>query len=91
MFCKETSVVWVLVSRLSWCPTTDKLLYKINIASVNQIVTNRTILSNISQIFDPLGLLSPCVITVKILCSNYGSKKYHGTKDCLLTHTHILV
>ncbi|KAJ8973004.1 hypothetical protein NQ317_004115 [Molorchus minor] len=51
---------------LSWCPTSDKLLYKINIAPAKQ---------KYFQIFDPLGLLSPCVITVKILLQQLWLEK----------------
>ncbi|KAK9694485.1 Pao retrotransposon peptidase [Popillia japonica] len=35
--------------------------------STATIITKRTILSEISQIFDPLGLLSPCTLSAKVL------------------------
>lgn len=50
---------------LYWCPEGDLLKYKI---TVNDLpITKRSILSTVSQIYDPLGLLSPCVIKIKIL------------------------
>ncbi|KAI8440876.1 hypothetical protein MSG28_009178 [Choristoneura fumiferana] len=51
---------------LGWSPTDDQLYY-----SIKQIVdknpTKRSILSAIGQIYDPLGLLSVCVIQAKIM------------------------
>ncbi|XP_061717053.1 uncharacterized protein LOC133524913 [Cydia pomonella] len=51
---------------LGWHPDADQLYFPIGI-SVPKGTTKRDILSTIAQIFDPLGLLSPCVITMKIL------------------------
>lgn len=59
---KESSVLGVL-----WAPDTDTLRFQININHDQQKVTKREILSNTSKIFDPLGLLSPCTIALKIL------------------------
>lgn len=36
-------------------------------------ITKRAILSNISQIFDSLGLLSPCIILAKILLDRFSN------------------
>ncbi|VEN35931.1 unnamed protein product, partial [Callosobruchus maculatus] len=52
---------------LIWCPTSDHLMYSIRSNLENEKITKRTILSNISQIFDPLGLLGPCIISAKML------------------------
>ncbi|KAL0818992.1 hypothetical protein ABMA28_008279 [Loxostege sticticalis] len=51
---------------LNWICDTDYLSFSINI-NVNKKVTKRHILSVISQIFDPLGLVGPCVIEAKII------------------------
>ena len=51
---------------LGWSLESDELYFTINRAISNH-PTKRSILSVIAQIFDPLGLLSPCVIIMKIL------------------------
>ncbi|XP_044760395.1 uncharacterized protein LOC123317848 [Coccinella septempunctata] len=51
---------------LLWNSTEDYLLYSIAIPD-KVICTKRSILSIISQIFDPLGLISPVIITAKII------------------------
>lgn len=52
---------------LGWLISTDHLIFtsKCNVSVA--CLTKRTILSNISQIYDPLGLLAPVIITIKIL------------------------
>ncbi|XP_072403142.1 uncharacterized protein [Diabrotica undecimpunctata] len=52
---------------LQWCPSLDSLSYSIDSNVTPKIITKRSILSGIAQIFDPLGLLSPSIIKVKIL------------------------
>ncbi|XP_076384534.1 uncharacterized protein LOC143263460, partial [Megalopta genalis] len=51
---------------LLWSPTTDHLMFRVE-SPQNQRVTKRTILSEIAQIFDPLGLISPIVIVAKLI------------------------
>lgn len=51
---------------LGWVTSTDELCFPVGIAISNDN-TKRHILSVISQIFDPLGLLAPCVILMKML------------------------
>ncbi|XP_047504423.1 uncharacterized protein LOC125049318 [Pieris napi] len=60
--CKESSVLGVL-----WAPDTDTLRFTLNVDCTQQKVTKRVILSNTCKIFDPLGLISPCTIALKIL------------------------
>ncbi|CAH2006544.1 unnamed protein product [Acanthoscelides obtectus] len=61
---------------LSWKCDQDVLKYKINVNKVQHTqVTKRTILSRISTIFDPLGLVSPCIIIGKILLQKLWSEK----------------
>ncbi|XP_076661119.1 uncharacterized protein LOC143364992 [Halictus rubicundus] len=51
---------------LLWSPTTDNLIFIVK-PPQNQRITKRTILSEIAQIFDPLGLIGPIVIVAKII------------------------
>lgn len=51
---------------LYWDPKKDHLLFSINLDK-NKKITKRVILSLISQVFDPLGLLGPCVVEAKII------------------------
>ncbi|KAJ8981054.1 hypothetical protein NQ317_018026 [Molorchus minor] len=52
---------------ITWNPVHDKLMYKISNDFDETRISKRNILSSIAQIFDPLGLLAPCVILAKIL------------------------
>ncbi|XP_011858303.1 PREDICTED: uncharacterized protein LOC105555871, partial [Vollenhovia emeryi] len=52
---------------LYWNPLDDVLRYKINTKSDNTRITKRTLLSLISQIYDPLGLVGPACIRAKII------------------------
>lgn len=52
---------------LDWNPKTDTLHISIEIPNNNDVVTKRSILSASFKIFDPLGILSPCVIIPKML------------------------
>nr|CAH7762833.1 unnamed protein product [Callosobruchus chinensis] len=58
-----------------WCPKSDVLQYKINQDQHNHKVTKRSMLSGIAQIFDPIGLLSPCIIQMKILMQRLWLEK----------------
>lgn len=50
---------------LSWQANSDNLSYSVSI-SINIKITKRQILSETSWIFDPLGLLGPSIVLVKI-------------------------
>lgn len=52
---------------LLWNAEEDIFKYTINDVSNRNSVTKRKILSVISQIFDPLGLLGPAIVKVKII------------------------
>nr|CAH7712888.1 unnamed protein product [Callosobruchus chinensis] len=52
---------------LMWCPSSDKLIYSVKPFPEDSHVTKREISSGSSKNFDPLGLISPCIIQVKIL------------------------
>lgn len=51
---------------LSWHTEPDVLCYSIN-PNITTVMTKRGVLSAISQIFDPLGLLAPYIIVMKII------------------------
>lgn len=52
---------------LFWKAKEDVMQYKFNnVPLCSQKVTKRIVLSEISKLFDPLGLISPIVITAKI-------------------------
>ncbi|XP_063388444.1 uncharacterized protein LOC134674335 isoform X2 [Cydia fagiglandana] len=59
---------------LLWACKEDKLLYSVDIKTNNH-VSKRTILSIISQVFDPLGLINPCVLTAKIILQKLWASK----------------
>lgn len=59
---------------LIWFFQHDHLMYTISNAS-NVQVTKRNMLSEIAQIFDPLGLISPCTITAKIMLQQLWTEK----------------
>ncbi|XP_025832766.1 uncharacterized protein LOC112905148 [Agrilus planipennis] len=50
-----------------WNPQQDSFGYATTKCNMKGSVTKRTILSSIAQIFDPLGLLAPIVVTAKII------------------------
>jgi len=56
----------VKVLGLYWHPGKDILTYNIGLAA-NPDCTKRQVLSDVSRIFDPLGLLAPIVIQFKII------------------------
>lgn len=60
---------------LAWSSCDDKLTYNIGMILKDSRVTKRIILSCVGQIFDPLGLLSPCVISIKILLQKLWLEK----------------
>lgn len=60
---------------LVWCPSTDVLKYNISDPPKGTKISKRTILSQIAQVFDPLGLLSPYIINAKILLQQLWLEK----------------
>ncbi|KAL0830099.1 hypothetical protein ABMA28_003556 [Loxostege sticticalis] len=65
---------------LLWNCNEDTLSYSINIESDKKI-TKRHILSVISQIFDPLGLVSPCIVEAKLIMQKLWVDKYGWDDD----------
>lgn len=52
---------------LGWCNIRDTFYFDTQFKHTSQIITKRYIMSIISQIFDPLGLLSCATVTAKVL------------------------
>ena len=50
-----------------WNSRDDHLRIRVELPQVPELITKRVILSEISRIFDPLGIVSPVTITAKIL------------------------
>ena len=61
-------------------------MYKINV-DLNMKITKRTVLAQIASIYDPLGLLSACIITVKILIQKLWVEKV-GWDEALPSDLH---
>lgn len=59
---------------LFWSAEKDYLTYSVKSSEFRNI-SKRSILSEVSQIFDPLGLLSPCVVIAKIMLQRLWSLK----------------
>ncbi|XP_022902989.2 uncharacterized protein [Onthophagus taurus] len=59
---------------LYWFCKSDYLFFKIGELQ-QQTITERSILLDIAQIFDPLGLLSPCVIISKMILQRLWQEK----------------
>ncbi|XP_047986591.1 uncharacterized protein LOC125226606 isoform X1 [Leguminivora glycinivorella] len=59
---------------LNWICDSDMMSFAISI-EFNEIVTKRHILSVISQIFDPLGLVNPCIVEAKIVMQRLWIEK----------------
>ncbi|KAJ8976819.1 hypothetical protein NQ317_008713 [Molorchus minor] len=71
-----------------WNGHSDSFLYKISDSGLGKRVTKRGILSEVSQIFDPLGFLSPCIILAKIIlqnlwCERVTHQKIYLKKDAV--------
>ncbi|XP_047022638.1 uncharacterized protein LOC124632030, partial [Helicoverpa zea] len=60
---------------LGWFANTDELHYTTKLSITGSHVTKRIMLSAISQIYDPLGLLSPIIILAKILLQKLWTYK----------------
>lgn len=52
---------------LGWDPSDDTFHFPVKTNNIDNTITKRFIMSQSLRIFDPLGLLSPCIIQSKIL------------------------
>lgn len=62
---------------LGWNPLNDTLHFPFENISINDNITKRSILSNSFKIFDPLGILSPCIIQPKLILQRMWKIKVH--------------
>lgn len=68
---------------LSWHPGRDAFIFQVqDIQRLKEANTKRLILANISSLFDPLGWLSPIIVTAKILMQDICINKVEW--DCSL-------
>ncbi|XP_077290162.1 uncharacterized protein LOC143913982 [Arctopsyche grandis] len=83
---------------LFWKPREDVFVFKVQTEVETENITKRNFLSVISQIFDPLGLLSPLLINYKILMQSVWQQTigwdefipqtiFKKWKDCQLSNT----
>ncbi|KAL0881931.1 hypothetical protein ABMA27_001690 [Loxostege sticticalis] len=59
---------------LLWSCKEDTLLFSVNLKQ-NTNITKRTILSVMSQIYDPLGLINPCILIAKTILQRLWASK----------------
>lgn len=64
---KSTEIPPVKVLGISWNPKQDVFFFEGILIDPDVLVTKRVILSCIARVFDPLGLISPFIIVLKIL------------------------
>ncbi|KAL0881752.1 hypothetical protein ABMA27_001541 [Loxostege sticticalis] len=65
---------------LLWSCKEDKFIFNVN-PTTKSSITKRTILSIVSQIFDPLGLINPCILVAKVILQKLWSSKYDWDED----------
>lgn len=65
---------------LNWISSSDTLSFSLSIKRSNK-VTKRNILSVINKIFDPLGLVGPCVVEAKIALQKLWTLKLGWDDD----------
>ena len=64
-----------------WHPSQDIFKYQINIKPCRELVTKRVVLSVISSIFDPTGLLGPLIVRYKILIQQLWLWQISGDEE----------
>ncbi|GFW98255.1 integrase catalytic domain-containing protein [Trichonephila clavipes] len=52
---------------IQWNPKSDFFRFSVSLLEERCIYSKRDVLSEIARVFDPLGLLSPCIVFMKIL------------------------
>jgi hypothetical protein len=58
-----------------WNCNSDHIQYRIKLRDVNVVKTKRVVLSLTAQLFDPLGLIAPVVVTAKIFLQKLWTAK----------------
>ncbi|XP_045502155.1 uncharacterized protein LOC123699276 [Colias croceus] len=64
MLIKVDNMVKVL--GISWNRSSDRFVYSINLPEIKFPITKRQVLSNIAQMFDPMGWIAPVIIVAKL-------------------------
>ncbi|XP_071057548.1 uncharacterized protein [Onthophagus taurus] len=54
-----------------WHPREDTLHYSTDFEIKNDKITKRVILSQVARIFDPLGLINPCIMKAKLILQEF--------------------
>ncbi|XP_033227635.1 uncharacterized protein LOC117179708 [Belonocnema kinseyi] len=67
----STDILWqsetsVSMLGLTWKPSTDCLIFQVDLRPIKDVITKRLIVSQSAQLFDPLGWLAPVIIVAKI-------------------------
>ncbi|XP_033220888.1 uncharacterized protein LOC117175287 [Belonocnema kinseyi] len=52
---------------IHWDAVADSITYTVNVADTSKPISKRSMLSQISKLFDPLGLLGPVMVIAKII------------------------
>lgn len=60
---------------LRWEPESDTFSFEVKKMDEVQLVTKRTVLSDVAKLFDPIGLLAPVVITAKVFIQSLWLQK----------------
>lgn len=71
----ERSKSMIKVLGMYWSPIADEFSFRMSNSSLCTSPTRRTLLSEISRIFDPLGFLAPSVILFKLLFQELWSSE----------------
>ncbi|XP_055844957.1 uncharacterized protein LOC129911250 [Episyrphus balteatus] len=71
----ERSNSYIKVLGMHWNPSNDEYSFRISKSLPTISLTRRSLLSEVSRIFDPLGLLAPSVVLFKMLFQELWSSK----------------
>ena len=63
----EEDTGFIKVLGVQWNPKTDSFTYHLNLPEKQSVITRRSILSSVAQLFDPLGWICPVVFSAKLL------------------------
>ncbi|XP_026730678.1 uncharacterized protein LOC113495880 [Trichoplusia ni] len=60
---------------IQWNLGKDQFEYSLNLPPIGNVITKRSILSDIQRLFDPLGWIAPCLVMSKILIQQLWLEK----------------
>lgn len=64
---KDLSDIWSKALGIKWNVSRDCFYYVSTLPTMSEVITKRVVLSHVSSMYDPLGLVSPIVFQGKIL------------------------